>query len=260
MNNQKSQESLRGNQKSIIGKISTGSSDLNNWLNGGYEKNVVTMIVGPPGSGKSNFGILAACSRAINNEKVVFIDTEGGFSLDRVMQIVGENNYEKVLSNIFILEPTNFSEQRESFSKINNYLKEDQVGLIVVDSMAMHYRLEMGDAVSSKKDDAIQKINRDIAKQMRTLVEIARKKEIPIIITNQVYSSFLSSEDLLNGVEKETSIVGGDLFKYWSKCIIELFGKGKNRYAKLLKHRSLDVKDFNFEIKDAGIFKKSSLF
>lgn len=252
-NNQRSQEPFQG-------KISTGSFDLNDWLCGGYEKNVVTMIVGPPGSAKSNFCILAACSRAINDEKVIFIDTEGGFSLDRVTQIVGEKNLSKVLSNIFILEPTNFLEQKESFNKINKYLKEDQIGLIVVDSMAMHYRLEMGDAVSSKNDENIQKINRDIAKQMRTLVEIARKKEIPIIITNQVYSSFLSSEDLLNGVEKETSIVGGDLFKYWSKCIIELYSKGKSRYAKLLKHRSMDLKDFNFEIKDAGIFKKSGLF
>jgi len=244
----------------MIEKISTGSNDLNDWLCGGYEKNVVTMIVGPPGSGKSNFSILAACSRAINDEKVVFIDTEGGFSIDRVMQIVGEKNYDKVLSNIFILEPTSFLEQKTSFQKINKYLKENQIGLIVVDSMAMHYRLEMGDAVSSKKDEEIHNINRDIAKQMRTLVEIARKKEIPIIITNQVYSTFLSSEDLLNGVERETSIVGGDLFKYWSKCIIELFQKGKSRRAKLLKHRSLDLKDFNFEIKNAGVFKKSGLF
>jgi len=241
-------------------KISTGSFDLNDWLMGGYEKNVVTMIVGPPGSGKSNFCILAACARAINNEKVIFVDTEGGFSLERLSQIVGKKNTEKVLKNIFILEPTNFIEQRKSFEKISKYLKEDQIGLIVVDSMAMHYRLEMGDAVSSKNEENIQAINRDIAKQMRTLVEISRKREIPIIITNQVYSTFLSSEDLLNGVVKETNIVGGDLFKYWSKCIIELYSKGKNRYVKLLKHRSMDIKDFNFEIRDAGIFKKSRLF
>ena len=53
-------------------KISTGSFDLNEWLEGGYEKGVVTMIVGPAGSGKSNFSVLAACSQA-REKKVIFI-------------------------------------------------------------------------------------------------------------------------------------------------------------------------------------------
>ena len=41
-------------------KISTGSFDLNAWLNGGYEKDIITMIAGPPGSENKffNFGFL----------------------------------------------------------------------------------------------------------------------------------------------------------------------------------------------------------
>ena len=73
-------------------KISTGSFDLNAWLNGGYEKDIITMIAGPPGSGKTNFSILASCSQSKDNKKVIFIDTEGGFSIDRVKQIVGVNH------------------------------------------------------------------------------------------------------------------------------------------------------------------------
>ena len=57
---------------------------------------------------------------------------------------------------------------------------------------------------------------------MRVLAEIARKQKIPIIITNQVYGGYLSEEDWKKGVTREMNIVGGDLFKYWSKCIIEL--------------------------------------
>ena len=95
---------------------------------------------------------------------------------------------------------------------------------------------------------------------MRTLVEISRKQEIPILITNQVYSGFVSEEDWRNGKEKEMNIVGGDLFKYWSKCIIELKQKGKGRKAVLLKHRSLPNKEMNFEIRNEGIFRKSGLF
>ncbi|MDP3987499.1 MAG: hypothetical protein Q8P81_04720, partial [Nanoarchaeota archaeon] len=63
-------------------KISAGSFDLNKWLYGGYEGGVITMIAGPPASGKTNFVFLAACSLAKKKEKVIFIDTEGGFSSD----------------------------------------------------------------------------------------------------------------------------------------------------------------------------------
>ncbi|GAH77159.1 unnamed protein product, partial [marine sediment metagenome] len=61
-----------------IEKISAGSFDLNKWLYGGYEKGVITMIAGPPGSGKTNFCVLAACSQAKKENKILFIDTEGG--------------------------------------------------------------------------------------------------------------------------------------------------------------------------------------
>ena len=43
-------------------KVSAGSYDLNKWLFGGYESGVITMLAGPPGSGKTNFVILATCS------------------------------------------------------------------------------------------------------------------------------------------------------------------------------------------------------
>jgi RecA/RadA recombinase len=122
--------------------------------------------------------------------------------------------------------------------------------------MAMLYRLELGDAIQSNEEERVQEVNRDVARQMRTLVEISRKQKIPILITNQVYSGFISEEDWKSGKEKEMNIVGGDLFKYWSKCIIELKQNGKNRKAILLKHRSIPNKEFNFEIKNEGIFKK----
>jgi len=237
-------------------KISTGSFDLNSWLNGGYEKDIITMIAGPPGSGKTNFSILASCSQSKDNKKVIFIDTEGGFSIERVKQIVGVDNHEKILENIFLLKPTNFEEQKKCFEKLLIAVKKEQIGLIVVDGMAMLYRLELGDAIHSKDDSNIREINREIAMQMRVLAEISRKQEIPILITNQVYSGFVSEEDWKKGLKGEANIVGGDLFKYWSKCIIELKNDGGKKKAILLKHRNLKPKELSFEIRDEGIFRK----
>jgi len=238
-------------------KVSTGSFDVNEWLDGGYEKGVVTMVVGPAGSGKSNFSVLAACSQA-REKKVIFIDTEGGFSVERAKQIIGEG-YEKILENILLLNPTNFLEQKESFVKLLKHMQNEEVGLIIVDSMAMLYRLELGEAMERDGDDNIKDVNRDVARQMRVLVEISRKQDIPVLITNQVYSGFLSDEEVRSGKEKEVGIVGGDLFKYWSKCIIEL-KNNRGRRAVLLKHRNLSKKDFDFEIRNEGLFKRKGLF
>jgi len=237
-------------------RISTGSYDLNKWLYGGYEEDIITMIAGSPGSGKTNFCILTACSQAKKGNKILFIDTEGGFSIDRVKQIVG-NNYEDYLENIILLEPTNFKEEKEIFKKILDKIKKEHINLIIVDSMAMLYRLELGDAIQSKEDERIKEVNREVARQMRILAEISRKKKIPVIITNQVYNEFLTQEDLKKGIERNTNIVGGDLMKYWSKCIIELKNDRGKRKAILLKHRSLPEKEMSFIIKDKGVFKKS---
>lgn len=239
----------------MTNKISTGSYDLNKWLYGGYEKDVITMIAGPPGSGKTNLGILVSCSQAKKDNKVIFVDTEGGFSSERVKQIVGDE-CEKVLGNILLLEPTNFEEQRKSFEKLFTQVKKGHVSLIIIDGMAMLYRLELGDAQKSGDSENIKKINREIAKEMRALAEVARKHKIPIIITNQVYMGFLSEEDWKKGVQRETNLVGGDLFKYWSKCIIELKNDRGKKKAVLLKHRSLPQKEMSFEIRDKGVFRK----
>ena len=236
-------------------KISAGSFDLNKWLYGGYEKDIITMIAGPPGSGKTNFCILAACSQAKKGKKVIFMDTEGGFSVDRVRQVLGED-YEKILKNILLLHPTNFEEQKKSFFQLLNKLKKEHVGLIVIDGMATLYRLELGEASKSGSETKIRELNWKVAQQMRILSEISRKQKIPVVITNQVYADFVSEEDFRKGVKKGSNLVGGDLMKYWSKCIIELKLENRKRKAILLKHRSLPTKELSFEIKDKGIFKR----
>lgn len=236
-------------------KISTGSYDLNKWLYGGYEKDIVTMIAGPAGSGKTNFCILAACSQAKKGQKVIFVDTEGGFSVDRVRQMVGDG-YEETLKNILLLSPANFKEQQESFLQLMNKLKTEDVGAVIIDGMATLYRLELGAAVRSGDENNVKEINWRMAEQMKNLSEISRKQKIPVIITNQVYSDFLSEEELKKGTKKETNIVGGDLLKYWSKCIIELKLDGRRKRAFILKHRSMPQKEMNFEIGDKGIFRK----
>ena len=103
-------------------KIMTGSHDLNKWLDGGYENGVITLFYGPAASGKSNFIILAACHQAKKDKKIIFIDTEASFSIDRVSQIT-KGLPEFVLKNIVILKTTNFQEQKKAFINMYKELK-----------------------------------------------------------------------------------------------------------------------------------------
>lgn len=241
-------------------KISTGSFDLNKWLYGGYEAGVITMIAGPPASGKTNFVIMAACSQAKKGNKVIFIDTEGGFSTERVKQIT-EDSYEEVLKNILLLQPMSFEEQKRLFSKLSEQVRKENIGLVVIDGMAMHYRLELGTVKSkeSKDDEEVKKVNRELAFQMKLISEISRRQKIPVIITNQVYSEFLTEEERRKGTKPGVNLVGGDLMKYWSKAIIELENENGRRRAVLLKHRSLPHKEISFEIRNKGIYRKGWL-
>jgi DNA repair protein RadB len=234
-------------------KISAGSFDLNKWLFGGYDKDIITTIYGPAGSGKTNFCMMAAASQARKNGKVIFIDTEGGFSVERFRQLLGED-YQNCLENIMLLKPTNFSEQEQSFNKLLREIKGNSIGLIVVDGMTMLYRLELAENKNDR--DKIQEVNSKLAWQMRTLAEIARKNNIPVIITNQVYSEFLSEEQLKQGKEREVFMVGGDILKYWSKCLIELKNERGKRTVILKKHRSIGEKRLEFEIIDKGVRRK----
>ena len=158
-----------------------------------------------------------------------------------------------------MLEPTSFEEQKKSFLQLLNKLKKEHVGLIVIDGMATLYRLELGEASKSGSDNKIRELNWKVAQQMRILSEISRKQKIPVIITNQVYADFVSEEDFRKGIKKGSNLVGGDLMKYWSKCIIELKLENRRRKAILLKHRSLPIKELSFEIKEKGIFKRGWL-
>lgn len=228
-------------------KILTGSPELDQFLEGGYERDVITTLYGPAGAGKTNLCMLAAVTMARNGKKVIFIDTEGGFSVDRLKQITNES----VLRNILLLKATSFSEQQELFNKLLDHLKSD-LGLIIVDSMVMLYRLEVALARESDNDRKVVGINRSMSRQLRILSEISRKKNIPVIITNQVYSNFSKDKDV---DEREVHMVGGDLLKYWSKCIIELKIDRDRRRAILRKHRSMPQKDFHFYITGKGIEK-----
>ena len=223
-------------------KIPTGSKILDNLLGGGYEKDIITTIYGPAGSGKTNLCLLCAMNTTRNKKKVIYIDTENNFSVERFKQICESinQNYAKLLNDIVFLRPSTFDEQKKTFEKLKGVFN-NKIGLIIFDSIAMLYRLEMG------KNEDIYEVNRDLGMQLAYLKQIASKKHIPVLITNQVYADF---ED-----KDKVNLVGGDLLKYGSKCLLELqITPSGNRLCIIKKHRHLpENKQITFKIVEGGI-------
>ena len=224
--------------------LPTGSKIFDTLLSGGYEKDTVTTIYGPAGTGKTCLCLLAAIEAAKAGKKVIYVDTEGGLSVERLKQITPK--FMDVLKQIVFYKPTAFSEQVDAFENLKDILR-DNVGLIVIDSIAMLYRLELG------QTDDIYELNKELARQLAYLTEIARKKNIPILLTNQVYANFEERE------KQKFNMVGGDILKYGSKCLIELsLIETQNntfiRRATLKKHRSLAEELFvQYKIVNEGI-------
>jgi DNA repair protein RadB len=218
------------------GRISTGTEVLDALLEGGYETDAITTIYGPAGTGKTNLALLAAVSVAHKGKKVIYIDTEGGFSVARLKQIAPQ--HKKVMDRILFLRPTNFEEQKKAFTKLK-HLVNRRIGLVVVDTISMLYRLQRVPGEATE-------INRELSGQIGILNEICRKQQIPVIVTNQVYAEFGTGR---------LGLVGGDILKYGSKCLLELqpLAAGR-RKAILRKHRSIaGEKEAHFQIVEKGI-------
>ncbi|MFP4633768.1 MAG: DNA repair and recombination protein RadB [Candidatus Aenigmatarchaeota archaeon] len=228
-----------------VERLSTGCEAVDDLLGGGIEKDTLTNIYGPPGCGKTTLCLQTTVSCIKNGQKVVFIDTEGGFSKERLGQIA--DGMDDVMNEIILIEPDNFDSQEENIERLENICeKEKKVGLIVLDSLVTLYRLELNEGDT-------QEINSRLANQLSTLSNLSRNHGIPILITNQIYS------DIENG---GVELVSRDIAKYQSKCLIEMkkFERGK-RVMILRKHRSQpEGKETQVVLTENGIEKPDKKF
>ncbi|HLP80207.1 MAG TPA: DNA repair and recombination protein RadB [Acidobacteriota bacterium] len=225
-------------------QISSGATVIDELLEGGYEKSIITTIYGPAGAGKTNLMLIALCNCIKNGGKAIYIDTEGSFSVERVLQIYPD--FQARAKQVVFMRPYTFDEQKQAVLKLKETVDENpkEYQLIIIDSIAMLYRLE-----SSKTLDP-NFVNKELALQLGNLMEIARKHSVPVLVTNQVYADF-DRKDMIK-------MVGGDLLKYTSKCLLEL-KKAHNglRVATLIRHRSIaEGKEIAFRIVSTGVEKE----
>ncbi|USH00551.1 DNA repair and recombination protein RadB [Thermococcus argininiproducens] len=170
--------------------LTTGSKALDELLGGGIDKGVLTQIYGPFATGKTT---LAMQVGLLNMGKIAYIDTEGGFSPERLAKMAESRGMDAntVLQRFLIFEIFDFKEQRKTISRLKKIVNET-FSMIIVDSITNHYRVEENKSA----------ITVDLGKQLQVLLWLSRKYNLAVIVTNQVY--FDSKQNTLKPIAEHT--------------------------------------------------------
>jgi DNA repair protein RadB len=203
-------------------KLPLDCEPLDELLGGGIESGSLTSLYGEAGSGKTNVCLQLARNVVLKGKKVVFIDTEG-VSFTRLKQICGED-FEKVTKDILFFTPYSLEEQEKNVEDAVHLAEaKEEIGLIVLDSATVHYRATFGE--ENEADG-----RKSLGRQVNLLLQVSRKKDIPVLITTQVYT-----DTKTNTFEP----IGGHVLMHYAKAIIKLekFGDGGLRRAMIKKYR-----------------------
>jgi len=172
-------------------RCTTGSKKLDEILGGGVETQAITELIGEYGSGKTQLCMMLSVTAQLPYErgglegKVAFIDTEGTFMPERVYQIASSLglNPSEAADNIFVARAYNSSHQCLLIDKLFTLCPENNIKLVVVDSMISHFRGEyIGRETLSERQ---QKLNQYLHKLLR----LAEAYNLAVVITNQVQAN-----------------------------------------------------------------------
>jgi len=222
--------------------VPTGCDTIDELLGGGFERGAVTQVYGPPASGKTNLALSAAVEVAAAGDAALYIDTEG-LSPARMRQIAAgraagtEQTVDDLAGRLIVSEVLDWDEQAEAVQDVEEFAEE--VELVVLDSATGFYRLRRDE------NDGGEAL-RDVARQITHLLSLARKHDVAVVFTNQVFSDIESDR---------STALGGHTLNHWSGAILRIDRfRGGNRRATLEKHRAKPAGDsVQFRITEEGL-------
>jgi len=161
-------------------RCTTGSKKLDEALGGGID-----------GSGKTQICLMLSVTAQLPfedgglNGNVAFIDTEGTFMPERIYQIASARGMdpEAVANNILVARAYNSSHQCLLIDRLFTLVPENNVKLVVIDSMISHFR---GEYVGRENlADRQQKLNQYLHK----LIRLSEAYNVAVVLTNQVQAN-----------------------------------------------------------------------
>lgn len=237
-------------KRKLVGRITTGSKELDSLIGGGIETQSITEIYGKMAAGKSQWAFQTAVTVQLPLEQgglegaCLYIDSENSFRPERVIQVAKRFglDVDNTLKNIYVARAYNAEHQMILAEKATEMIKEKNIKLLIVDSLTAQFRAEyIGRGTLSERQ---QKLN----KHMRVLQKVAEMSNIAVLVTNQV----MSRPDILFG--DPTEPVGGNVVGHASKTRLYLRkSKEDKRVAKLVDSPSLPDGEAIYRITENGI-------
>jgi len=184
--------------------ITTGSSELNRILGGGFQTGKLTEVYGPFKSGKTNLAHTIAVTIQLSRKQgglgsaVAYIDTENTFSKEKVKRIAKRFGLDpkKVLSQIFHARIYSSDHQSQMIQKAETLCKTRNVRLIVVDSLMALLRTEyVGIGMLARRQGVLNNM-------IHSLSRVAETYNCAILLTNQVSTKMMgmfSADDAIGG-------------------------------------------------------------
>lgn len=229
-------------------RISTGSKNLDELLDGGIETRAITELYGEYGTGKTQvchtLCVTVQQSKAEDNiSRALYIDTENTFRPERIASIASARKIDPsvALENVIVAKAYNSSHQEVIIQESPNVINLHNIKIMIVDSMVSHYRAEyLGRSVLSERQ---QRINR----LLHILLRIAETCKIAVVITNQIQSS----PDAIFGDPNKAT--GGNVMAHTSTYRLYLKKAGKNRIARMVDSPYHSEREILFALNEQGI-------
>jgi DNA repair protein RadA len=178
-------------KRNNIGFITTGSKAIDTLMGKGFETQAITELIGEFGSGKTQIchqlcvSVQLPVERGGLGGRALFIDTEGTFRPERVVSVAQSLglNPDEVLNNIIYARAYNSDHQLLLAEEANTIVPNNNVRLVIVDSVITHFRSEYPGRESLAPRQ--QKLNRHI----HQLLRMSDIYNVAVILTNQIQAT-----------------------------------------------------------------------
>lgn len=232
-------------------RLTTGSKALDALLGGGLETQTITEFYGEYGSGKSQMchqlcvNVQLPPKRGGLNGGALYIDTENTFRTERIVQMAKHLGLDpkEVAKNIIYAEAYTSDHQMFLLENADEIIKENNIRLIVVDSLTAHFRSEyLGREMLAERQ---QKLN----KHMHKLIRLARAFNAVAVVTNQV----MAKPDVFFG--DTVHPIGGHIVAHTShtRVFLRKSARGRVRVARLVSSPYLPEGESVIRITENGI-------
>jgi len=232
-------------------RLTTGSKAIDEVLGGGLETQTITEFYGEYGSGKSQMCHQMCVNVQLPPEKgglgggALYIDTENTFRTERIVQMAQHLGLDpnEVVKNVVFAEAYTSDHQMFLLENADKVIKENNIRLIIVDSLTSHFRSEyLGREMLAERQ---QKLN----KHMHRLIRLARAFNAVAVVTNQV----MAKPDVFFG--DAVHPVGGHIVAHTSHTRVYLrkSPRGPARIARLVSSPYLPEGERVFKITEDGV-------